>query len=849
VQDEAWRVNVRDYPAYIKTGFDLEIVKNTADQNAVQDYGGQWTVFEPTEAHKTVPLIIVNTDLKANPSRAFLSPFGRPIQEWTIIIPFTLDQRTKDFVVNQNTRLPGLFFSGLGDNWEIFINGVSVQANIDLSEDGGIRSHRAYRNVSFPFDRSLLRAGENFLALRIIGDPSYVSTGLYYSSDYYLGFYDSILRDNSQMILYMICGIFFFLGPYHLLLHRMRTNEKYNLYFGIFSLLLGLYFLTRTTAIYLIFPDTNITARLEYGSLYLLLPVILVFLNYLNYQKVLLTTKIYAGLCAAMILTQSVFSLQYAEDVLIFFEVMSFLFVLYMLSCTTLYVFIRDGYRQWKAMRSSGEAQSLGLVYWKNMRGTIAGNFIFITTVLSLTGLWSLICLVFFKRPTDILYYAFLIFVVAAAFILARQFGDLYKQINQSKKALEESVIELRKQTETAITASESKSAFLATMSHEIRTPLNAVIGLADIELRKTLPKETFNNIKKIRTSGSNLLSIINDILDISKIESHNLELIPNEYHTPSLINDTIQLNILRIGDKPITFKLEIDETLPARLYGDELRIKQVFNNLLSNAFKYTKEGTVCMALSHTMQGNETILTMSVKDSGMGIRPEDQKLLFSDYMQVDLKAHRSIEGTGLGLAISKRLMELMGGTISLVSEYGRGSCFTIMFRQGIIDSTGIGKKTVESLRNFQWTEEKQEKIETYTQMPDRRVLVVDDVEINLEVAKGIMEVYGFTIDCVTSGRQAIALIEDNGLHYDAVFMDHMMPDMDGMEATKYIREEIGTDYARTVPIIALTANALIGNEDNFLANGFTAFLSKPLDPRQLDEVINKYVKGSVKDAD
>ncbi|MDR2150188.1 MAG: response regulator [Spirochaetaceae bacterium] len=842
-QDETWRINLRDYPAYIKVGFDFEIIKDLSNQNTVQTYDDQWSIFEPTPSHKAIPLIIANTDLKAKPSRVFLSPRKRIDQEWTIVIPFMLEKLNADLLLNQSSKLPGLFFSGIGDNWEIFVNGVSVQAQLHRSKDGTINSHRVYRNVYFPLNPSFLRAGTNTIALRIIGDPTYISTGLFYASEYYLGFYDSIVRRSNEMILYMICGVFIFLGAYHFLLYSMRMDEKYNCYFGIFSALLGIYFFTRTNFIYRLFPDTNITTRIEYASLYLLPSLIFIFLNYLNYRKTLVVTKVYMGICAALALSQFFFSLQYTEDTLVVFQVLSLFFTLYLYGYTTLYVFIRDGYRQWKMLKSTGKTQSLCTVYWTNMRNTILGNFIIITTMLFLSGLAELVALLFFEEPFGFLQYAFFIFVVAAAFILARQFGDLYNQLRQSKTDLEKTVTELEKQTQAALAASQSKTTFLATMSHEIRTPLNAVIGLTDIELRKTLPAETFNNLKKIRVSGTNLLGIINDILDISKIESHNFELVQSEYCTSSLINDTVQLNILRIGNKPITFDLTIDETLPVKLYGDELRIKQIFNNLLSNAFKYTKEGTVSMNVSHTVKGNETLLSMSVKDTGIGIRSGDLERLFSDYTQVDLRAHHAIEGTGLGLSISKRLVELMEGIISVTSEYGRGSCFTVTFPQSIVDSTGIGKKTVESIRHFQWTEEKQEKIETYTQMPDRRVLVVDDVEINLEVAKGIMEVYGFTIDCVTSGRQAIDLIQSAEQHYDAVFMDHMMPEMDGIEATQYIRQKIGTDYARTVPIIALTANALIGNEDNFLANGFTAFLSKPLDPHQLDEVVNKYVKG------
>ncbi|MDR0380450.1 MAG: response regulator [Oscillospiraceae bacterium] len=397
---------------------------------------------------------------------------------------------------------------------------------------------------------------------------------------------------------------------------------------------------------------------------------------------------------------------------------------------------------------------------------------------------------------------------------------------------------------EKAEAASRAKSTFLATVSHEIRTPLNAIIGLSQIQLQADLPKETLSDIEKIYNSGSSLLGIINDILDVSKIESGSFELIPLDYDTPSLIHDTVQLNIVRIGSKPIVFKLRIDETLPSRLYGDELRIKQVLNNLLSNAFKYTKEGEVTFRTTWERHGDDAQITFIVQDTGTGIRQEDIEKLFSEYSQLDVRANRKIEGTGLGLSITKKLVDLMGGTISVESEYGKGSTFTVCFRQKISNDLALGKSTVENLESFRFIDNRRSRgrnlVRAY--MPYGKILVVDDVSTNLDVAKGLLLPYGLTVDCALSGREAIEKIRSEQVRYDVVFMDHMMPEMDGMEATQRIRE-LGTPYAKAVPIIALTANALAGNEEMFIANGFDAFLSKPIDVMRLDVLLNQWVKA------
>jgi signal transduction histidine kinase/CheY-like chemotaxis protein len=405
---------------------------------------------------------------------------------------------------------------------------------------------------------------------------------------------------------------------------------------------------------------------------------------------------------------------------------------------------------------------------------------------------------------------------------------------------------ELVKAREAAIASAEAKSDFLANMSHEMRTPLNAIIGLSELALDEDdMDGGARESFEKVYNSGVTLLSLINDILDISKIESGKFELIPVEYDTPSLINDTVTLNIVRIGSKPITFDLHVDENMPALILGDELRVKQVFNNLLSNAFKYTKEGRVDWYISSEREGDDVWFVSSVTDTGIGIRPEDVKKLFSEYNQVDTKSNRKIEGTGLGLSICKNMVELMDGTITVESEYGAGSTFTVRFRQGAVaGASPLGPTVAENLRGFKYIDNKRDRSSKLlrAQIPYARVLVVDDVSTNLDVAKGMMKPYGMQIDCVTSGPAAIELIRAGEVRYNAIFMDHMMPGMDGIEATRIIREEIGTDYARDIPVIALTANALVGNEDMFLKKGFQAFLSKPIDIMRMDFVINHWVR-------
>ncbi|MDR1898971.1 MAG: response regulator [Treponema sp.] len=399
---------------------------------------------------------------------------------------------------------------------------------------------------------------------------------------------------------------------------------------------------------------------------------------------------------------------------------------------------------------------------------------------------------------------------------------------------------------EQAEQANRAKSVFLARMSHEIRTPLNAILGLSEVELQDRLPDRTRINLEKIYNSGSHLLEIVNDILDISKIESGNSEIIPVEYEFPSLINDTVQLNIVRIGLKQIVFKLELDETVPVKLYGDELRIKQILNNLLSNAFKYTEEGEVRLRIGWERRENTAWLHFTVEDTGRGIKEEDMGKLFSEYTQFDTAANQRIEGTGLGLSITRGLVEMMGGNIIAESEYLKGSSFRVKLPQEIVDNRPVGSEEAEKLRGFRFIKDRRQNRGNLirSHMPYGKVLVVDDLPTNLDVMTGLLMPYSLRVDTVLNGREAVELVRKGEVRYDLIFMDHMMPELDGVEAARIIRNEIGSDYARTVPIVVLTANAVAGNRELFLENGFNDFISKPIDIKRLDMVLNQWVRDT-----
>jgi signal transduction histidine kinase/CheY-like chemotaxis protein len=390
--------------------------------------------------------------------------------------------------------------------------------------------------------------------------------------------------------------------------------------------------------------------------------------------------------------------------------------------------------------------------------------------------------------------------------------------------------------------ANRAKTSFLATMSHEIRTPLNAILGLSEILLLNQLPDKTRINIEKIYLSGTNLLQIINDILDISKIETEKFAIVTDAYNLVEAVNDCIQFNIIRISEKPIRFSLEINENIPVNLFGDELRVKQIINNILSNAFKYTKRGNVVLVIDYEkIDGRNITLLIDVKDTGTGIKQENIGNLFGDYTRFDQGANRFIEGTGLGLSITKKLVDMMDGTITVESEYGKGSTFRVKLPQGVTDRTPLGGETAEKLKSLHYFGKKQKKQIVRKTFTGKKLLVVDDVPMNIDVAKGLISLYGIEVHGVSSGKTAIELIRSLSVRYDLIVMDHMMPEMSGVEAVRVIRSQIDSDYARNVPIVAFTANAIPENMEIFFANGFNGYLTKPIDVYELDDVLNKFL--------
>lgn len=416
---------------------------------------------------------------------------------------------------------------------------------------------------------------------------------------------------------------------------------------------------------------------------------------------------------------------------------------------------------------------------------------------------------------------------------VALSFGLIILLFMAGVKTAREMLI-IEKEKQMAIASSEAKAKFLANMSHEIRTPINTIIGMNEMILRENRDAEVAEYARNVQNASRLLLGLINDVLDFSKIEAGKLDILEANYCLSKMLTDVVQGIRIKAESKRLKVKIEVEEALPSVLKGDEIRIRQILNNLLSNAVKYTKQGIITLTVKGIWEEDTFSLHMSVSDTGIGIRKEDQAKLFGSFQRLEEEKNRYIEGTGLGLNITKQLAELMGGSIKVKSEYQKGSCFTVVIPQRVIDKTAIGKLEDAYKRDNAAIEGTKHQVYA----PTAEVLVVDDNEMNLAVVNALLKRTGIRLTMASSGTECLELCRK--FCYDLILMDHMMPKPDGVETLHLLRKD-ERSFNRNTKVIMLTANAIAGMTEKYVEEGFSDYLAKPVVAEELEAMLGRHL--------
>ena len=746
-------------------------------------------------------------------------------QSFTLSIPLNI---SSDVTSHQ-----GVYLATVGDNWSVYFNGHLIGQKMDLDSNGSILKHNYSKHVLLEIQKQHFLDGENLLTIHVYGEVDDTSVGLYLSQPYLLGSYADLVPLKNDLSRLVLIFSYLLIGTFFIIIYLRRSHTKQSLFFGLSCLLISAYLFSRHSLMYSLNLDSLLISKLEYACVFMTGSILMAFYDSVFDKPVSKLSWGYITFC--LILALSLIPLDAIDSVTI----------LYTWQLSTILpighiLFVNQANSLISEFKISLEKHNRGIKRLLSpMLNTTAGQLSISTLILVSCVVLDIIDAVYGVSGIDRTQYGFFVFVVGNAYVLASKFiraqeaaerlsTQLESEVNKQTQELRESNQALKEARDKANAASKAKGDFLANMSHEIRTPMNGILGTLTLLGESSLNQEQTKYLNLAQSSANLLLSILNDILDVSKIEAGKLVIEQVPFNPIETIENTMAIIDISIQSKQLTSELIIDKSIPKMIVGDPVRLKQVLLNLLNNAVKFTDTGSICLKVEEeTSENEEIILTFHVIDTGIGIPESIVDNLFTKFTQADTSITRKYGGTGLGLAICQELVKAMGGDIGVNSIENQGSDFWFNCRY------------LKVSEHEQRDDEKEEKVLEHGLFPNARLMVVEDNPTNQIVIKTILKKLGLEPILAENGHDALQSLAEQEV--DLILMDMQMPVMDGLEASRQIRQGNAGSVNQHKPIIAITANAMQEDRDKCLNAGMSDYMSKPIKQEILIEKLHHWL--------